>query len=71
MTVSEFLKRSFAIDHAYFLNVRSQSLDEGLAYKCTIEHVRRVYGARTFKSIRPELSWLGGGLFPTMTITIA
>lgn len=71
MTVGEFLKRSFAVDHGYFLNVRSQSHMDGLAYRCTIEHVRRVYGGRTFKSVRPEISWLDGGLFPTMTITIA
>ena len=71
MTVSELLKRSFAVDHGYFLNVRSKSHDDGLAYKCTIEHVRRVYGRRTVKSVSPDVSWLDDGLFPTMTITIA
>ena len=71
MTVREFLSKSFAADHGYFLNVRSQSHDDGLAYKCTIEHVKRVYGGRTVKSFGPDISWLDEGLFPTMTITIA
>ncbi len=71
MTVREFLDKSFAIDHGYFLNVRSQSHMDSLAYRCTIEHIRRVYGGRTFKSVRPEISWLGEELFPTMTIVIA
>lgn len=71
MTVREFLGKAFAVDHGHFLNVRSQSQDDSLAYRCTIEHVSRVYGGRTVRSIRPEISRLYGALVPTMTIIIA
>ena len=70
MTVSELLKKSFAVYHGKFLNVRSKSQDECLACRCDSECVGRMFGGRTVESIRPELI-RDGGLIPTMTIVIA
>ena len=70
MTVREFLGKSFAVDHGKFLNVRSKSQDECLAYRCSSECVSRTFGERTVESVRPDVI-IDDGLFPTMTIVIA
>lgn len=71
MTVKEFLIKSFAVDHGNFLNVRSKSHDECLAYRCGREHICHTFGRSTVESVRPDIVRDNGSFFPTMTIIIA
>jgi len=69
MKVRELLEK-FAGEHGKFLNVRTKSNDECLAYRCSSACISRAFGECTVESLRPEIVH-DGGLVPTMTIVIA
>ena len=73
MTIQELIDTTIAYDHGYgFLNVRSESIDEHLAWMCGPGFVSRKFGDKRVVRIYPDLvrSKGGGCFYPTITIVI-